>query len=193
MRPGIYLPFEQNPRSSMSIAIRTAGDAAALAPAAAAAIRELDPELPVYRVRTMEEALARSLSQRTLYSWLLGVFAAIALVLALGGTYGVTSYLVSQRSREIGIRVALGAQRRDVVRAVLAASLVVVTAGAALGVASAIGVARLMADLLFGVSPRDPGVLGLAFLFLVATAALANWLPARRAARVDPMRSLRVE
>jgi predicted permease len=193
MRPGVYLPLRQTPSLTMSVAIRASGDPASLAAPATAAVRALDPELPVYRIQTMQEALRRSLAQRTLYSWLLGVFAAMSLVLAVGGTYGVTSYLVSQRTREIGIRVALGAQRRDVVRSVLAASLTVVVLGAGIGVASAVGVARVMDELMIGVSALDPRVLVFAFVFLVCAAALANWLPARRAARVDPMRSLRAE
>jgi predicted permease len=193
MRPGIYLPLAHAPSTTMTVAIRTTTDPAAFADTARAAVRQLDPELPVYRVRTMEDALRRSMAQRTLYSWLLGVFAAIALLLALGGTYGVTSYLVSQRTREIGIRVALGAQRRHIVGSVLSGSLAAVLAGAALGVLTAVGAASLMRDLLFDVSARDPQIVGGALVLLTAAALAANWLPARRAARVDPMRSLRVE
>ncbi len=114
-------------------------------------------------------------------------------MLALGGTYGVTSYLVSQRTREIGIRVALGARRRDITRTVLRGSLTVVGTGVILGVAASTGVARLLADRLFGVPPHDAPILALAAAALLTFAALANWLPARRAARVDPMRSLRSE
>jgi ABC-type antimicrobial peptide transport system permease subunit len=153
----------------------------------------MDPDLALYRVQTMEEALRRSMAQRALYSWLLGVFAAMALVLALGGTYGVTSYLVSQRTRELGIRVALGARRRDITRTVLRGSLTVVGTGVILGVAASMGAARLLADRLFGVPPHDVRVLLLAAAVLLIFAALANWLPARRAARVDPMRALRTE
>jgi putative ABC transport system permease protein len=193
MRPGVYMPLQQAPAASMAVAIRTTGDPAAFTATASAAVRELDPELPLYRVRTMEQAITRSLAQRTLYSWLLAVFAGIALALALGGTYGVTSYLVSQRTREIGIRVALGAQRRDIIRSVLAGSSVVVIVGAGIGVASAIATAPLMEELLFNVSVRDPRVLAAALMVLVATSISANWLPARRAAKVDPMRALRVE
>jgi ABC-type antimicrobial peptide transport system permease subunit len=182
-----------NPAEALSVAVRTHGDPAAFTATARAAIRELDPELPLYRVRTMEEALRRSMAQRSLYSWLLGVFAAIALVMALGGTYGVTSYLVSQRTREIGIRVALGARTADITRAVLGTSLVIVAVGLAAGFASSLGVGRLLGDMLFGVPPQDARVLFGTALVLVATAVGANWFPARRAARVDPMRSLRAE
>ena len=193
MRPGIYLPLVQSPSTTMAVVIRTAGDPAALTPAARAVVREIDPDLALYRVQTMEEALRRSLAQRALYSWLLGVFAAMALVLALGGTYGVTSYLVSQRTREIGIRVALGARRRDITATVLRGSLTVVGIGVVVGVAASIGAARLLADRLFGVPPHDASILSLAAVILLTAAVLANWLPARRAARVDPMRSLRAE
>ena len=115
----------------------------------------------------------------------------MALVLALGGSYGVTSYLVSQRTREIGIRVSLGARSADIVRTVLRRSLVNVTAGVAAGVAASLGLARLLADLLFGVPAHDLVILAGATLVLLTLAIAANWLPARRAARVDPMRSLR--
>ena len=176
----------------MTVAIRTAGDPAAFTPTARAALRELDPELPMYRVRTMEEALRRSLAQRAT------VFVAARRSLPRwrsssrsAARYGVTSYLVSQRTREIGIRVALGARSADIVRAVLRNGLVTVAAGVAIGLAASFAVVRLLADLLFGVSPNDPAILAGATLLLFALAVAANWLPARRAARVDPMRSLR--
>jgi putative ABC transport system permease protein len=193
MRPGVYLPLSQEPSNTMTVAIRTAGDPAAFSATARAALRELDPELPMFRIRTMEEALQRSLAQRATYSWLLGVFAMMALLLALGGTYGVTSYLVSQRTRELGIRVALGARSFDIVRVVMQHNLAIVTAGVVLGVVSSIWLARWLADQLFGVPPHDVAILLGAAAVLFALAALANWLPARRAAQLDPMRSLRAE
>ncbi len=193
MRPGVYVPVAQAPARTLSVAIRTTGDPAAFVPAARALVREMDPDLALYRVETMEELLRRSLAQRSLYSWLLAVFAGIALVLALGGTYGVTSYLVSQRTREIGIRVALGARRRDIIVTVMRASLIVVGLGVIVGMAASVVAARGLADRLFGVSPYDPRVLGTAILVLAAAAIVANWLPARRAARIDPMRFLRTE
>jgi predicted permease len=193
MRPGVYLPLVQSPNNTMAAVIRTAGDPAALTPAARGAVREIDPDLALYRVQTMEEAVRRSMAQRALYSWLLGIFAAMALVLALGGAYGVTSYLVSQRTREIGIRVALGARRRDITATVLRGSLAVVGTGVVLGIAVSIGAARLLSDRLFGVAPHDASILSLAAVILLTAAVLANWLPARRAARIDPMRSLRAE
>jgi ABC-type antimicrobial peptide transport system permease subunit len=141
----------------------------------------------------MEDALARSLSQRALYSWLLGIFASLALILALGGTYGVTSYLVSQRTREIGIRLALGARKGDIIRGVLRTSLTIVGIGIVLGLAASVGAARQLSTLLFGVPPHDTSVLAGTLFVLLGTAAAANILPARRASRVDPMKSLRID
>jgi ABC-type antimicrobial peptide transport system permease subunit len=176
-----------------TVVLKTAGDPAAIASAARAAMRDVDPEIPAYDMRTMEERLARSRSLRAAYSWMLGVFAVMALVLALGGSYGVTSYLVSQRTRELGIRVALGAKRSDISRTVLKGSLAVVSIGVILGIAGAIGAGRLLASLLFGVPPYDALILAIAAIALAATGFLANWLPARRASRVDPMVSLRAD
>jgi putative ABC transport system permease protein len=193
MRPGIYLPMARDAFNTMTVAMRTTGEPSTYTTAARGVLHEMDPELPMYRVRTMEEALRRSLAQRALYSWLLGIFAAMALILALGGTYGVTSYLVSQRTREIGIRVALGARNGDIVAAVLRSSLVVVTVGVTVGVAASIGVGRVLSDLLFGAPPTDLRILASAAVVLFLLATAANWLPARRAARVDPMRALRSE
>ncbi len=193
VRPGIYLPHPLMPRSSNTIVLKTAGDPASVAAAAHAAVREVDPEIPAYDMRTMDERLQRSRSLRAAYSWMLGVFAVMALLLALGGSYGVTSYLVSQRTRELGIRVALGARRGDIARTVLKGSLTVVAAGVVIGIIGAVGAGRLLASLLFGVAPYDALILTMAALALVATGFLANWLPARRAARVDPMVSLRAD
>lgn len=193
VRPGVYLPLPVSPRAANTVVLKVAGDPAAIAPAASAAMREVDPEIPAYDLRTMDDRLARSRSLRAAYSWMLGVFAVMALVLALGGSYGVTSYLVSQRTRELGIRVALGARRADISRTVLRGSLGVVSIGVLIGVAGAIGAGRLLASLLFGVAPYDVVILTIAALALFSTGFLANWLPARRASRVDPMVSLRTD
>lgn len=193
MRPGIYQPLVQSPSTSMAVAVRTSGDPGAFIPSARAIVRELDPELPLFSVRTMEEALAASLAERKLYSWLIGVFAAIAVALALGGVYGVSTYLVSQRTREMGIRVALGAARADIVRATLRQALVPVGAGVALGVVAGLAAGRLLGDLLFGVPPHDPAALAAASLVVSALAILVNLWPARRAASVDPMECLRAD
>jgi predicted permease len=193
VRPGVYLPVPIYPRNANTVVLKTAGDPASIAPAVQAAVREVDPEIPAYDMRTMDERLALSRSLRAAYSWMLGVFAVMALLLALGGSYGVTSYLVSQRTRELGIRVALGARSADISRAVLKGSLAVVSIGVVIGVAGAIGAGRFLASLLFGVPPYDVVILTIAALALFATGFLANWLPARRASRVDPMVSLRAD
>jgi predicted permease len=191
VRPGVYLPVPSYPRNASTVVLKTDGDPASIAPAVQAAVREVDPEIPAYDMRTMDERLALSRSLRAAYSWMLGVFAVMALLLALGGSYGVTSYLVSQRTRELGIRVALGARSADISRAVLKGSLAVVSIGVAIGVAGAIGAGRLLSSLLFGVPPYDVLILSLAAVALFSTGFLANWLPARRASKVDPMVSLR--
>jgi predicted permease len=193
VRPGVYLPEPLYPRSANTVVLKTLRDPAAIANEARAALREVDAEIPAYDVRTMDERLARSRSLRAAYSWMLGVFAVMALVLALGGSYGVTSYLVSQRTRELGIRVALGARRGDISRGVLKGSVGVVALGVAIGVAGAIGAGRFLSSLLFGVPPYDAIILAIAVMALFSTGVLANWLPARRAARVDPMVSLRTD
>jgi predicted permease len=193
MRPGIYLPLAQRAPGGMTVALRTRVDPASVAGAARTVVRELDPDLALFQVRTMEAALRESLRTRAVYSWLLGTFALLAVALALGGAYGVTSYLVTQRTREIGIRLALGAQGRDIVGTVLRASLAVVAGGIVVGALVSIAGARLMSGLLFGGRPYDPLVLGGAVALLLATALLANGVPAWRAAKLEPMSTLRSE
>jgi predicted permease len=193
MRPGVYWPLAQSTPSTLAVAIKTDGEPDALAASARSAMRELDAELPLFDVRTMEAAMQRTLAARSTYSWLLAVFALTALTLALGGAYGVSSYLVTQRTREIGIRVALGARRTDILRSVLRATVAVSVAGIAAGTTAALGAGRLLEGLLFGVSPWDLQTLLGSITILVATAIAANLFPARRAARVDPMTSLRAE
>jgi predicted permease len=193
IRPGVYLPLGRIPLSTMSFAVKTSGDAAHLGPTVRTIVQEMNPELPIYNSRTMDDRLAQSMTFRATYSWMLGVFATVALLLALGGSYGVTSYLVSQRTRELGIRVALGAQRADISRAVLKGSFAVISIGVVVGIAGAIGAGRFLSSLLFGVPPYDGIILAIAACALFTTGLLANWLPARRASRVDPMVSLRTD
>jgi predicted permease len=193
MRPGTYESLGDERDQILSVVLRTPQEPKTLVASARSAVRTLDPELAVFQVQTMEEAIRGSLTTRAMYSTLLAVFAATALVLAVGGTYGVTSYLVARRRRELGIRVAVGARRADVVRLVLRGSLRGVAVGAVLGIAASVGAARLMAALLFGVAPYDAAILAGALVVLAATALVANGLPAFRAARVDPMESLRAE
>jgi predicted permease len=193
MRPGVYRPLPEGPVDNFTVVLHTRGEPEAAAPSARALVRSLDPELPVYRLRTMEQSLKRSMRIRSAYSWMLGVFAALALTLALGGAYGVSAYLVTQRRRELAIRVALGARAADIFRSVLGSSLATVGMGVAVGVAASLLTARLLSSLLFGVRPHDAAVLGTTVTVLLATALIATLWPARRAARVDPASSLRTE
>ena len=193
MRPGIYFPLSVDPRSNMTIALHTQVEPASVTPALRDLLRQIDPEIPLVRPRTMETLIEQSTALRAAFSWMLAVFAALAFVLAIGGAYGVATYLVTQRTREIGIRVALGARTNDIFRNVVASGLGVVLVGVALGLAGSVAVAGQMGDTLFGVSTHDASVLSLVTIALLLTALLANGLPARRAARIDPMRSLRTE
>jgi ABC-type antimicrobial peptide transport system permease subunit len=193
MRPGIYFPLAMNPFPSMTLALHTAGDPLSVTPEVRNVLRQMDPEIPLYRVRTMEDAIRASMALRAAFSWMLMVFASLAFVLAIGGAYGVAMYLVTQRTREIGIRVALGARTNDIVRGVVASGVGVVLAGVICGLAASVAVARLLGDALFGVSAYDVTVLAFVTAVLMVTALVANGVPARRAARIDPMRSLRTE
>jgi predicted permease len=193
MRPGIYLPAAAYPKATLTMAVRTSVDPAALSSTIREMVRAIDPELPISGLRPMEESVRRSMALRAAFSWMLAVFAALAFVLAIGGAYGVATYLVTQRTREIGIRVALGARTRDVFRQVVAHGLAIVTVGVVVGLIGSIPATRLLGDVLFGVSPHDAAVLTFVAVLLLCTALMANGLPARRAARIDPMRSLRTD
>ena len=193
MRPGVYLPMPRDPRTVMMLAVHATVEPTSIAASLRDVLRQMDPEIPLYRVRTMEQQIRQSMALRAAFSWMLAVFAGLAFVLAIGGAYGVAMYLVTQRTREIGIRVALGARTRDIFRGVVAGGLGVVAAGVVVGLLAGVVVAGQLGDALFGVNARDPGVLAIVVLVLLATALVANGLPARRAARIDPMRSLRTD
>jgi putative ABC transport system permease protein len=191
-RKTVYLPHAEIAINGMALAVRAANPEK-LAPAIRGQVKAMDPDLPIIDVRTMTEVISRSVWQPRLYAILFGVFAAVALALASVGVYGVMAYSVSERTREIGLRVALGARRRDVLKLVFARGLALTLIGAGIGLGAALALTRLMQSMLFEVSATDPLTFaGLAALLsLVAT--LACYLPARRATKVDPMIALRCE
>jgi putative ABC transport system permease protein len=186
-----YLDNPGGPFAYMTLVARTSRDPAALAEPIRAAVRDLDPSVTVSDVAPMTSVVARAVSRPRFYLMLLSAFAGLALLLATVGIYGVMSYAVSRRSQELGIRMALGATRRDVLRLVVKGALVLALAGVAVGLVGAVALARLMTGLLYGVTPLDPVTLvGVAFV-LAAVAVVASFLPARRATRIDPMTALR--
>ncbi|HEX4948284.1 MAG TPA: ABC transporter permease [Blastocatellia bacterium] len=189
-----YLPYAQRPTTSnMFLVLRTAGDPTSIAGAVRNTVRNLDKELPVFRVTTMEQLVADSMAQRRFTLWLLGIFAVTALLLAAVGLYGVLAYSVSQRSHEIGIRMALGAQSRDVQKMVVGQGMKLVLLGTGIGLVGAFMLMRLMGSLLFGVGAADPVTYVVIAALLASVALLACWIPARRATKVDPMIALRYE
>jgi predicted permease len=191
--PEIYLPYAQFPIQSMDVVLRTGVPPRSLAGAIERVVHGLDPELPVSRVATLDEVLARSVSEPRFYALLIGSFAGTALFLAALGLFGVMSYAVAQRTREIAVRVALGATGEVLVRMVLREAFLLGATGVALGLGGALLLSRAIAGLLFALSPRDPATLAGVALLLLATALVAGYLPARRATRVDPAIALRSE
>lgn len=193
IRPELYMSALQvTPRTQMLL-VRTAGDPDAIVPAVRRELQTLDPQLPMFRVTTLERELALTLTQPRFQAVLLAGFAAIALLLATIGIYGVTAHAVGQRTQEVGIRMAMGAARRDVLRLILLQHLRPALAGLALGVLGAIVLSRFLQSLLFGVGATDPATFALVAVMLFAVACAACWVPARRATRVDPLIALRTE
>jgi predicted permease len=195
-----YYPFMQLPEKVMPLAadavavvLRTAGDPATVMGLVRRAVEQIDPREVIYGVQTMDEVVAGSLAARRLSMILLGIFAALALVLSCVGIYGVIAYVVGQRTHEIGVRMALGAQRGDVMRLVLGEGAKMALVGVAAGIAAALGLTRLMDSELFGVTAQDPLTFAAVAMVLTLVALLACYVPARRAVRIDPMVALRHE
>ena len=193
VRDELFLPYAQNATLGNLVVIRTATDPTKMIPQFRQAVRDLDRDQPIGTIRTMDQILSGLIAQRRFSMTLVAAFAVLALALALIGAYGVTSYLVSQRTREIGVRLALGADASDISRLVVRDGMVVAGTGVAVGVVGAIATTRLASSLLYGVSARDPITIGSVALALLVVSALANYIPARRASRVDPLLALRQE
>jgi putative ABC transport system permease protein len=193
VRSMFYAPYTQDPWPFMDIAVRTSSEPASLAAPVERAVLDLDGTQPVYNVRTMQEVVSRSVAGRRFNVVLLGLFAALALCLTAIGIFGVISFAVTQRTHEIGIRIALGAERRDVLRLVVGHGIVLTLIGLGLGVAGAFVLTRFLSSLLFAVKATDPVTFVSVSIMLFAVALLASYIPARRATRVDPMVALRYE
>jgi predicted permease len=188
-----YLTYLQEPFSYMTIVVRTATSPLALTSEIRRQVSALDKDVPIFNVRSMDQLFDESVSPQRMTMLLLGIFSALAMLLAAVGIYGVVSYSVARRTREIGIRMALGAQQPDVLRLVLGEGMRLALAGVVCGIVAALGLTRLMASLLFDVKPADPGTFLVVSLLLAGVTLLACYIPARRAARVDPMVALRYE
>jgi putative ABC transport system permease protein len=189
----IYVPYAQATFPGLHFAVRTAGDPLSQVAAVRAAVQSVDSGSRAGRIATMEQLLSRSILQPRFYTWLLGAFGFVALALATVGILGVISYSVTQRTHEIGIRMALGAERRDVLKMVVGQGLRLALIGVAIGIAGALALTRFLASMLDGVRPTDPLTFIAVSLILMAVALLACYIPARRASKVDPMEALRYE
>ena len=192
-RPEVYVPLAQEPFQELFVVVKTESDPLNLVGAVRAAVQTLDQAQPIYDVKTLDARLGSSLAQQRFNTLLLAIFSALALLLAAVGLYGVLSYTVAQRTHEIGIRLALGAQSSDVLKLVIKQGMQLVLIGVVIGLVGALALTRLMQGLLFGVSATDPFTFTLIALLLASIALLACYLPARRAAKVDPMVALRCE
>jgi putative ABC transport system permease protein len=177
----------------MTLLLKADRDPTQLVPGVREVLRRIDPELPLAAVSTLEEQVVRAESARRFLLQMLSLFAAVAAALAAVGIYGVMAYLVSRRTREVGVRMAVGADRRDVIALVLRDAAVQILPGLVAGIAGAVFLARFMRSQLYGVSPSDPLTLTAVAVLFTAIALLASWIPARRAAKTDPLEALRAE
>lgn len=192
-RPMIYWPHPRVPAGFMTMVVKTRGDPIQASGAIVTQVRALDPDLPVAAVRPLESVVRGSVAGPRLTMWLLGTFAAIATLLGAVGIYGVLAYSVTERGHEIGVRIALGADRARVLRLVVREGLGLTLLGSALGVAGALGLTRLMESQLFGVTPTDPATFAALVVVIALVAVTASLLPALRATRVDPMVAIRTQ
>ena len=191
--PTVYLAHAQFPVGFATLAVRTANAPAGLMETLRRIVTDLDPNLPIFRVRTMDQIAANAVAQPRVYLLLLSLFAIVAVLLAALGIYGVLMHTVAQRTREIGIRLALGANRREVVSLIVRQAVLLAVAGLAIGLGLAFGTSRLMTSLLFQVTPSDATTYALVAASLLGIAVLASYVPARRASRIDPVRALKYE
>jgi ABC-type antimicrobial peptide transport system permease subunit len=191
--PQIYLPMGQSPMDTATLVLRTSTDPEALTGAVRSAVREIDPSLPLYRVQPMEDVVAASLADQRFSATLLGVFAALALVLASLGVYGVISYSVAQRSRELGLRMALGARRDGVLRLVVRQGMGLVLVGVGVGLVGAFLASRLLRSMLYEIGAGDPLTYVVVPVVLTLVGLVATLIPALRATRVDPAVALKAE
>jgi putative ABC transport system permease protein len=192
-KPDVYLPYAQSPQPDVVVFVRTASDPLALSNSLRRVVGEVAPDVPVYDARTMESRMAESMAQPRFTALLMALFGGTALALAVVGIWGVMSYLVGQRTREMGIRMALGADAARVTRSIVGEGLVLAVSGAMLGLVGAFLLTRVLRSLLYEISPSDPTTHVAIVAVLSAAAILASWIPARRATRVDPLVALRSE
>jgi ABC-type antimicrobial peptide transport system permease subunit len=191
--PGVYIPFVQDPQGQMAVVVRSTVAPFTLVAPVRSLVQQSDPELPVFGVVTMEQRLAQSIWPRRLTASLFEIFSGVALLMAVGGIYGVFSYVINRRTQEIGVRMALGAHGRDVLWLVVRNGLALAGIGVGIGLLGTLLVVPGTRHLLYGVSPFDPIILAGVALLLMGVAAFACWLSARRAMNVEPMTALRCE
>jgi predicted permease len=191
--PHLYFPIYQRSGRVLGLMLRSPADPHSLSDPVRRAIQAVDPNLPVFGERTLEEMVAASLAQRRFSAQLMAAFAVLAMLLGAVGIYGVLACSIGQRTREIGIRMALGARRSDVIRLILWQGMRLIVAGIAIGAACALGFSRLLSGLVYGVSVTDPLVFASVTVVLAASAFLASYLPAHRATRIDPLHALRCD
>jgi ABC-type antimicrobial peptide transport system permease subunit len=189
----MYLAYAQTPVRQLTVVARTTADPDVVLAAVRGAVTAIDRELPVFELSTLERRFQESAARARLYMSLLTTFALVALLLAAIGLYGVMAYAVRQQTHELGVRIALGASRREVVQLIVGSALRVTIVGAALGITVALALSRLMRSLLFGVSASDPWTYGAAAALIIGVGIAASWIPARRATAIDPGSVLRAD